>query len=644
MLRQRKPPESSARIVFADTQQVEEQRAEQVWRYASVALATWSVFILAFQWMGGFGYPVFVCMVESGFMLLLILSCRNSSNYRFVMSACLGATAIGLYFLSISHPSLRGTLLFLPLGILISSQLFGSRAAIPWLLMDLGLCVLHALAVHGFEHAISSSVFHEVAMACGVGVCTFFCCHQAEQYFQRRAEDLVELSRGLQDKSQELQWLATTDSLTGLKNRFQFQKELKNGIEKAVASGKLMALFLVDIDGFKDVNDTLGHTVGDDALVEISTRLWKGFGEESIVCRLGGDEFCLIRLDLESREEAIEMAKAINEVIDDRYVFEDAEFPLGASVGVAFCPEDTTTTRELLAFADTAMFEAKQNRSGFVAYEKGMTDRLVEYRTTQEKLSFALDRDEFFLVFQPLTNIESGKVVSVEALLRWKCEGEVISPVRFIPLLEKSQQIIPVSRWVVHECCRQLRKWVDEGYDVRVSINVSVVQFNDPDFCASIEASIRHFGIDASMLDFEVTEGVLIGNMEEAVDRLERLKTLGASISIDDFGTGYSSLAYLQRLPLDKIKIDRAFIKDIPDSDDGAIASSIIVLAKTLGLKVVAEGVETEEQLQFLKNYDCDEYQGYYKSRPAVPEEVIAMFTKPDDRELRNGILSAVMQ
>ena len=219
-------------------------------------------------------------------------------------------------------------------------------------------------------------------------------------------------------------------------------------------------------------------------------------------------------------------------------------------------------------------------------------------------------------------------VIGVEALLRWRHDGVVIFPDRFIRLLEQSREIIPVSNWIVRETCRQLASWRDQGFDIEISVNVSAVQFKDPDFCDSIAESISEFGVDATKLDFEITEGLLIDDVEQAVEKLTRLKQMGASISVDDFGTGYSSLAYLRQFPIDRLKIDRAFIKGIPESDNGVIAASIIVLAKTLGLKVLAEGAETDAHIQFLKSHVCDEYQGYYLSRPVSAEEVVRHFTR----------------
>ena len=240
--------------------------------------------------------------------------------------------------------------------------------------------------------------------------------------------------------------------------------------------------------------------------------------------------------------------------------------------------------------------------------------------------------NEFFLTYQPQVCISTGKIFGAEALLRWRHEGEIIPPGRFIPLLENSREIISVGRWVIRESCRQMQQWQSRGIDVKLSINVSPIQFLDDDFNASIEQSLAEFNVDASKLDFEITESLLIEDVSLAVDKLAKIKKLGATISIDDFGTGYSSLAYLRQFSLDRLKIDRAFVKDIPDSDDGLIAASIVALGKAIGLKVLAEGVETVEQLERLQLLDCDEYQGYFFSKPVAADEFESLF-----RETQNS-------
>lgn len=622
--------EDEYNALFVDSNNAEEQRAQRVWRFVIVCGATW-LFESCFLWYRGYEDATRVCLVASGLYLALLLTCRNHRNYRLIMNVNLSVSAIGLYLVSISHPALAGTMLFYPVSILVASQLLGVRAAFLWLIVNLAAFGLFFVSMYGMHDSLYTSRFDEMAMMLGVAACVFFCCQQGEEYFQERTRSLIDVSQDLRKRGEHLRELATTDALTGLMNRFQFQLSLRQRVKYAVTHSKKMALFLVDMDGFKEINDTLGHPVGDESLVEIASRLGNKYGDRADVARLGGDEFCVIYPNVRDLDAAESIARDICQSLTQRYVLQDAEFPLGASVGFALCPDDSESATDLLAYADTAMFHAKENRLGHACYESDMTDRLIEYRTMQEKLSFALEREEFFLDYQPQVNLRTGRVIGVEALLRWRHDGLAIPPHRFIHLLERSREIIPVSKWIVLQCCRQLAAWTAEGYDVEISINVSAVQFNDPDFYAGIANPIRELGVDPCKLDFEITEGLLIDDVELAVAKLNQIKELGSSISIDDFGTGYSSLAYLRQFPLDRLKIDRAFIKDIPRSDDGVIAASIIVLAKSLGLKVLAEGVETDAHLSFIRSHDCDEYQGFYLSRPIPAEEVIAYFDRPTE-------------
>jgi diguanylate cyclase (GGDEF)-like protein len=613
--------------VFVESTNVEVLRARRVWHFLLVTWLTWIVNGV-FLWYRGYNMAAAVCFTDSLVHLAIVVLLWNHANYRRIMNLNLVASGFGLFFVSISDWSVAVTMLYCPVSIVVASQIVGVRAAFYWLLVNLCVFVSFYMTAYGLHDTFLTSRFDEFVLVVGIAVCTFFCCQQGEQYYQLRIRNLIKLSQDLEKKSETLHHLATTDALTGLINRFQFQEKLKERVANAHAESERMALFLLDMDGFKEINDTLGHPVGDKTLVEIASRLSAAFGEHSDVARLGGDEFCIIYPQLRDQEQAESIAADICQVLTHRYVLDEAEFPLGVSVGYALCPDHAETDRELLAFADTAMFHAKEHRLGHARYEADMTNRLVQYRKVQEHLSHALERDEFFLVYQPQVNVRAEEVTGVEALLRWRHDGEVVPPYRFVQLLEESGEIIPVGKWIVHEACRQLAEWTSAGYDVKISVNISTVQFKDEDFCQSVADSIEEWGVDPGKLDLEVTEGLLIDDIEQAVTRLNTIKEMGISISIDDFGTGYSSFAYLRQLPIDRLKIDRAFVKDIPEADDGQIASTVIVLAKALGLKVLAEGVETEAQLAFLKEHDCDEYQGFYLSRPVSAEQVVEHFSR----------------
>lgn len=554
-------------------------------------------------------------------MITLLEPKCSERDCRHVLNASLASSGVGLILVAMCDPCLANTMFFFPVSILFSYQLLGVRAAFGWMLVSfIGHTVYYWQA-----HGIAELWLHrldELTLNCGVSACWFLCCQQGEAFFRERTKVLKDLSTNLKLKSIKLEKLATTDSLTGLLNRHQFQVRLESAVADAKQRGEQMALAVIDLNGFKKINDALGHLIGDRALVMVSDRLRKNF-PDAIVARLGGDEFCVIFSSVDSVDDGRSRATQICKALDGRYWIDDEiDVPLTASVGVALCPIDSDNATDLFAFADTAMFVAKSTQTGLAFYESQMTDILVSEREMLDKLSMAIINDEFFLVYQPQVCLHTNSIIGVEALLRWRSDGKLVSPARFIPLLEKSRQIIAVGRWVIWESCRQLRQWKDNGIELDVSINISAIQFNDDGFNETIEQPIREFGLSAEQLDFEITESLLITDVQQAVDRLNRIKELGASISIDDFGTGYSSLAYLRQFPIDRLKIDRAFVKDIPDRDDGVIATSIVALGKAIGLKVLAEGVETHAQLDFLKNFDCDEYQGYFFSRPVSASEI----------------------
>jgi len=614
--------------LFVESTSSNELRAQRIWRFVAVMWATW-IFFTIFLWLRSYHEAATICMAESIVLLIVNGYYRSKWNIRRIMNSNLAMSAGGLFAVSSSDPALYGTMLFYPVSILVASQVLGVRAACYWFVVNVFAFAAFFVWVYGLEQAIGTSRFDQLVLMVGVAACVYFCCHQGEEYYRRRTVDLIQLSQDLEKKSERLQVLATTDALTGLTNRYQFQEQLKEMVDRAVSTNVPMALFLIDMDGFKEINDTLGHPVGDEALCAIANRLVEAFGKRSEVARLGGDEFCLLTSDIKNPAEAEEIARTLGRLLSERHKLGDTELPLTASVGYCFCPQHGTTGKDVLAFADTAMFHAKEHRLGYACYGPEMTEKLVEYRTVQEKLSLALERNEFFLAYQPQVALSTKNVIGVEALLRWRSDGEVVSPIRFIHLLERSREILPVGAWIVREACRQLATWNKAGFRVDVSVNVSALQFNDNQFYQCILDSIAEFDVDPTQLDFEITEGLLIDDVPTAVAKLNQIKELGASISIDDFGTGYSSLAYLRQFPIDRLKIDRTFVKNIPDEDDGVIASSIIVLAKALGMKVLAEGVETIEQLEFLTKQDCDEYQGYYFSQPVSAEEVQKHFSVP---------------
>ncbi len=429
----------------------------------------------------------------------------------------------------------------------------------------------------------------------------------------------------LNEKAAALQKLAAFDVLTGLANRYRFQSELQEAIQQSKANNTQSALLLIDMDSFKDVNDTLGHSTGDEILRMIANRLIGCADEDDTVARLGGDEFTLILNNISDVDDVFRQAFHISDVITQPYFLSGKEIHLDASIGAALCPSHSEFMDELLAFADTAMYEAKASKQRLAVYDPRMTDGLVHRRKMEAALAQALARNEFHLLYQPQFRIDGKSIVGFEALLRWEHQGRVVSPVEFVPLLEQSGAILPVGEWILHEACRQAQEWICLGHNLTISVNISPVQFHERDFVETVVAALDATGLDPRRLDLEVTESVFIDDVAITAEKLFQVKDHGVSISIDDFGTGYSSLSYLKHFPIDRLKIDRAFVKDFPSRDDGTIASSIVGLGHNLEMRVLAEGVETLDQLSFLSDENCDEIQGFLFSKPITPEEGTAL-------------------
>ena len=554
--------------------------------------------------------------------MVIRLLMGKSESYRAIANLYLICSAIGLFFIAVSDIRLEPILFFFPISIILCSYLFGIRQAAYWYVISIFSFLAYNGYVYGFGGTVTNHL-DQLTILLSVATCTFFCCQQAEASYRSQTKRMVDFSSALRKRSEELELLATTDSLTGLTNRYQFQNILNGLVDVATEDNKI-ALFLIDMDGFKEINDTLGHVTGDEVLVEIGKRLSAKMSLNLTVARLGGDEFCVLCSGITQSADAENIAKDLVRTLTARYVLNEVEVTLGTSVGYAIWPDHAQSSKHFLSFADTAMYHAKQNNQNVACYRPEMTDRLSTSRIMNQKLADALEYNEFYLVYQPQYDTSTDKVVGAEALLRWSFDGEDISPAKFVPLLENRGRIIPVGKWVIRQACQQQARWKQQGLDIVVSVNISALQFADEGFVESLVSPMREFGVTPEKIEVEITEGILIENVDQVIQKLKQLKQLGIRISIDDFGTGYSSLAYLRQLPLDKLKIDRAFVKGIPDADDGVIASSIVMLSDLLNLEVIAEGVETIEQIDFLKNHGCSQFQGYFYSKPILPENVVA--------------------
>lgn len=431
--------------------------------------------------------------------------------------------------------------------------------------------------------------------------------------------------------------LTYIDLLTELPNRRLFMDRLSRSVRQAQRENNSAALLHIDLDHFKKINDTLGHAVGDRLLVAVARRLkrclarWPRVSYEqldkpqALVARLVGDEFAMVLPMLGSSEEAKGIAANILNVVKEPFSIDGREVFVSASVGVALFPNDGDGTDVLVQSASVAMNQAKlRGRNTFEFYSSKMNARALERLDLETQLRRALERNELELFYQPKVEFITGRVVGSEALLRWNHpERGLVSPVEFIPLAEETGLIVPFGAWVLRMACQQTRAWQQAGLsDLRVAVNVAAQQFRDGRFIQTVRAALDESRLDPQCLTLELTESTLMTNEKKNLEAMHQIKDLGVKLSVDDFGTGYSSLCYLKQMPLDELKVDRSFIKDIHcESDEAPIASAIIAMAHSLGLKVVVEGIENEQQLAFGTRRGCEEYQGFFFSRPVPVRE-----------------------
>ena len=436
------------------------------------------------------------------------------------------------------------------------------------------------------------------------------------------------------EKEERLNYLAYFDILTGLPNRNLLNDRLAQAISHSKRTDHMTAVAFVDLDHFKLINDSLGHNAGDHLLKVISKRLAGCLRDGDTIARLGGDEFVMVLPDQEDSEATTQIMQRILASAREPIGSEDGEFNTSCSIGVALYPQDGEDVETLLKHADAAMYRAKESgRSTFRFYAEEMNVKIKERLLVEGKLRHALERQELFLNYQPQIDLRTGKIVGAEALVRWRNpELGLVPPVRFIPLAEESDLILSIGEWVMRKACTQNKAWHDLGLPaIKISVNVSSRQFRQtalPEMTAEI---LSDAGLDPQYLDLELTESVVMYDVAECITIMRKFQEMGADISIDDFGTGYSSLSYLKRFPVSKLKIDQSFVRDIAtDPDDAAITEAVISLGHSLGLKVIAEGVETEEQLAFLCARGCDEAQGYYFGKPMAPDELRALLESGD--------------
>jgi len=430
---------------------------------------------------------------------------------------------------------------------------------------------------------------------------------------------------------ERLQYMAHHDPLTELPNRTLFLDRLKNALASAREHKRLVAVMFLDLDRFKTINDSLGHDVGDKLLKLIAQRLVGDVRDGDTVARLGGDEFAVLLDDIVSEKDISKLAKKILQALEPKFIVDDREFYISASIGVSIFPEDGEDSRVLLKNADIAMYRAKDlGKNNYQFYSTEMSEKAFERLTLESSLRRALELDEFVLHYQPQVDVDKKTVIGVEALIRWQHPDlGLVSPLEFIPLLEETGQIVSVGDWVLRSACKQSVLWREmfDNYPLRMSVNLSSLQFNDVDFVHRIKKIISDTGIDPKLLELEITESILMRNASSTIEAINALSEMGVRFAIDDFGTGYSSLSYLRRFPIDSLKIDRSFIRDVTiDQDAAAITAAIIVMGQSLKLDIVAEGVETEEQMNFLSSKHCQLIQGYFFCKPLPVGELTSWF------------------
>lgn len=443
------------------------------------------------------------------------------------------------------------------------------------------------------------------------------------------------------DNEARIQYMAQHDALTGLPNRALLADRLEYILAGARRRGIHVAILFIDLDHFKRVNDSLGHAAGDALLKVVADRIRAALRRDDSVARLGGDEFLVVLPDLEHESDATAVAEKLLASMNEPVVLEGQRVSTSPSIGISLFPRDGGTPEALMKNADAAMYLAKERgRANYQFFNAALAEAAHRALALEAKLRQAIEVGAFTLHYQPQQRVDNGAVVGIEALLRWpQPDGSFIEPVEFLGVAEQRALMMPIGNWVLREACRQNRQWQLDGLPrVPVAVNLSSAQFRHRHFVDQVERALADSGLEPRYLAFELTEAMILGDASEMAATLTRLKSLGVHLVIDDFGTGQSSLMNLKRFPIDKLKIDRTFVRDIPaDADDVAIVSAIIDLARNMGITSVAEGVDRLDQLEFLRQRGCEEMQGYLMSRPLPPEGFAAWLSRPHTGTITNA-------
>jgi diguanylate cyclase (GGDEF)-like protein len=436
----------------------------------------------------------------------------------------------------------------------------------------------------------------------------------------------------------QMTFMAEHDVLTGLPNRSMLSDRLAQAITLAQRHRKKVALLYIDLDRFKHINDSLGHAVGDQLLLSVAKRMQACIRHSDTISRQGGDEFVVLLTEVDGFQDATSIAEKLIESIAKPHIVDVHRLHITLSLGISLFPDHCNNAEAMLMNADTAMYQAKKSgRNKYRVFTPDMNVCAIELQSVEQALHRALEKREFVLYYQPKINLETGAVIGAEALLRWKRSvSQLDCPTQFVSIAENCGLILPIGKWVLREACRQTQEWLQAGLDIgHIAVNVSALELHDKNFAPGIRAILTETGLDPHHLELELTESVLMHDTQLATDILKALRDLGVRIAIDDFGTGYSSLGYLQNFPIDTLKIDQSFVRDIDRGAGEAIVSAVIALGMNLNLRVVAEGIETRQQLEFLQSHGCAEGQGYYFAQPVPAEEFAEL--------LRNGSAPATV-
>jgi diguanylate cyclase (GGDEF)-like protein len=443
-----------------------------------------------------------------------------------------------------------------------------------------------------------------------------------------KLEGFIQDITKLKEHETDMEALKNLDHLTGLPNRIILLDHLKTLLEQSHQNGKMIALMFFDLDRFKDINDSFGHDVGDELLLQMAQRLIEHLGGEHFIARLGSDEFALVMEDVHKEEYVAHVAQSVIEMLSEPYTIDELTIHSGASAGLVIAPTYAQSVQEMLQHADAALHKAKdEGRQTYRFYSEVLTNLAKQRVACENRLRRALKEGEFELYYQPQVHLKTGRVIGAEALIRWNDPDEgFVSPATFIPIAEAQGLIGHIGEWVLLTACMQGAKWHQQGHSLHLSVNISAHQIHQQNFLQVVDKVLKVSGFRPDKLTLELTESTMMDREEEIAQLLHSLRAKGIYLAIDDFGTGYSSYSYLKRFPINVLKIDKSFIDDVPyNNDDTAIVKAIVAMGKVLGFQLLAEGTEHREQLDFLEDQGCDMYQGYYKSKPLPVREFEAL-------------------